>query len=239
MSTRAYVPARKSSVTSRASGRTSANVGRSPNPRSGPRSGPGRGASRRALAADGHDGQVARVLGDLAGGEPDRVRVEGPGEAAIGRDQHDQPLAAFALGEERVVVAAEDRGQVGEDLVDLLAVGPRREGRVLGALQLGRGHELHRPRDLLDVLRRRRCAAGSHAGLPRRPAPSLAPRSGRPGGAGSARRARRSAAAFGGSRVRRGDRPWAERLSDAGDRAGMVAGWRLRRSRGFGAGLRT
>ena len=41
--------------------------------------------------------------------------------------------------------------QVGEDLVELLAVRPRGERRVLGALELRRSHELHRPGDLLDV----------------------------------------------------------------------------------------
>ena len=60
-------------------------------------------------------------------------------------------LPPSRLGEERVVLAAEHGGEVGEDLVELLAVRPRRERRVLGALQLRRGHELHRPRDLLDV----------------------------------------------------------------------------------------
>ena len=54
---------------------------------------------------------------------------------------------------------AEHRGQVGEDLVDLVGVGPRLERRVLGALQLRRSHELHRPGDLLDVADRRDAAS--------------------------------------------------------------------------------
>ncbi len=60
-------------------------------------------------------------------------------------------LPPSRCGQERMVIAAEHAGQVGEDLVDLLGVGPRGQGRVLGTLQLGRGHELHRPGDLLDV----------------------------------------------------------------------------------------
>ena len=149
----AYVPARKSSVTSRASGRTSANVGRSPKPAKWASIGTPRAAHRvAALAADRDDREVARVLDDLAGDEADDVRVERARQAAVGRDQHDQPLAALALGEERVVLAAEHGREVGEDLVDLLAVRPRRERRVLGALQLRRRHELHRAGDLLDVL---------------------------------------------------------------------------------------
>ena len=64
-------------------------------------------------------------------------------------------LVPVGRREQRMVLAAEDRRHVREDLVDLLAVRPRRERRVLGAPQLRRSHELHRPRDLLDVLRRR------------------------------------------------------------------------------------
>ena len=105
-----------------------------------------------ALAADGDDGEVAGWSVISPGREPDRVRVERPGQAAVGRHEDDQPLAAFAPGEQRMVVAAEDRRRGRR--------GPRRasgctaaacERRVLGALELGRGHELHRPGDLLDV----------------------------------------------------------------------------------------
>ena len=111
------------------------------------------GAAHRvaALAADGHDGEVALVLGDLAGREPDRVGVERSGEPAVRGDEHDQALAALAGREQRVVLAVEDGRQVREDLVELVRVRPRRQRRVLRALELGRGHELERPRDLLDV----------------------------------------------------------------------------------------
>ena len=94
----------------RASGRTSANVGPVAEARE---VGLDRhaGAAHRvaALAADGDDREVARVVGDLAGGEADRVRVERAGRAAIRGDEHDQALAALALGQERVVLAARGR----------------------------------------------------------------------------------------------------------------------------------
>jgi hypothetical protein len=104
------------------------------------------------LAADRDDGDVALVLEDLLEGEADRVRVQGAGEAPIGGEDHEEPLAALVAGEERMGLRVEDRGEVGDDLVDLLAVRAGGERRVLGALELRRGDELHRPRDLLDVL---------------------------------------------------------------------------------------
>jgi len=88
------------------------------------------------LAADRDHGHVAAVLGDLLGGEPDGVRIEGAGQTAIARDQHDQSLALLASSEERVLVRPEHGGEVGDELVDLPAVRPGRQCRVLGALQL-------------------------------------------------------------------------------------------------------
>ena len=105
-----------------------------------------------ALAADGDQGEVAGLVDDVAGHEPHDVRVQRTGQRAVRRDEHDQALAALRGRQQRVVLAAEDRREVGQDLVELLAVRPRRERRVLGALELRRGDELHRPRDLLDVL---------------------------------------------------------------------------------------
>ena len=137
---------------SRASGRTSANVGRSPKPSKWAASGTrARRIASRPLRPTVTTARSPAWLGDLLGREPDRVRVERPGEAAVARHEDDEPLAALAPGEQRVLVAAEDDGEVGEDLVELLAVRPGMERRVLGALQLRRGDELHRPRDLLDV----------------------------------------------------------------------------------------
>jgi len=48
-----------------------------------------------------------------------------------------------------VILAAEDGREVGQDLVDLLRVRPRREHRLLGPAQLRGRDELHRPGDLL------------------------------------------------------------------------------------------
>ena len=112
-----------------------------------------RAAHRRgALASDGHDGQVAGGASDLAGRVADRIRVERAREAAVGREQDDEPTAAFTdVGQQRMVLGVQHRGGVREDLVELLAVRPRLERRVLGALELGGRHELHRARDLLDV----------------------------------------------------------------------------------------
>ena len=76
-----------------------------------------------ALAPDRHQREVALVLGDLAGGEPDDVRHERPAQRPVRGDEHDEPLAALAAAEERVGVVAEDRGHVGQDLVDLVGVG--------------------------------------------------------------------------------------------------------------------
>ncbi len=75
------------------------------------------------LAPDGHEREVALVLGDLAGGEPDDVRHERPAEGPVRGDEDDESLAALAAAEERVGVVAEDRGHVGQDLVDLVRVG--------------------------------------------------------------------------------------------------------------------
>ena len=137
---------------SRASGMTSANVGRSPKPGE-MRLDRHAGAAHRvtALPPDRHDREVARSFGDLARREPDRVRVQRTGQTTVGRDQHDQPLATFAFGEQRMVFAAEHGGEVGQDLVDHVAVRTSRQRRVLGTLQLRGSNELHRPRDLLDV----------------------------------------------------------------------------------------
>ena len=55
------------------------------------------------------------------------------------------------LGEQRVLLVVDDGGHVREDLVELVAVRPRRQGGVLRALQLRGSHELHGAGDLLDV----------------------------------------------------------------------------------------
>ena len=81
-----------------------------------------------ALAPDRDHGNVTRVVDDVAGDEPDDVRVQRPGQRAVGGDQDDEPLAAFTLGEQRMILATEDGSQIGEDLVQLLAVRPGTPG---------------------------------------------------------------------------------------------------------------
>src|SRR4029450_10738576 len=102
MSTRSTFPSRKSSVISRARGMTSANTGRSPNP------------AKWASIGTPARGIASRPLRPTA------------------RAPCDQPLALLALGEKRVILGAEDRREVCEDLIDDVAVRPRRERRVLG-----------------------------------------------------------------------------------------------------------
>ena len=128
------------------------------------------GAAHRVapLAADGDHAQVSGRLGDLACREPDRVRVQRAGQAAIGRDQDDQPPAALAPDEERMVLAAEHgRDRSARTSSSFSAYGRDCEGRLLGALELRGGDELHRPGDLLDVPGRLDPSAGCRAGWPR------------------------------------------------------------------------
>ena len=69
-------------------------------------------AQDATLAARPYAEKIDEVLADLA---------------AVRRDEHDEPLATLAPGEERVVLTGQDRGEVREDLLELLAVGPRGE----------------------------------------------------------------------------------------------------------------
>ena len=136
----------------RANGITSANVGRSPKPAKWASSGtPARRIESRPLRptvttvrSPGFS-VISRAANRIV------LVLSGPARPRSVVIEHDHPLAAFALGEKRVVLAAEHRREIGQHLVDHVAVRPRRQRRVLGALQLRRGDELHRPRDLLDV----------------------------------------------------------------------------------------
>ncbi len=123
-----------------------------------------------ALAADADEFELARVLNDLLGGEADGVSVEGAGQAAIARDEDDEPLALVAATEQRVLVTREDGGEIRQDLVEQVGVGSRGQGRILGTAELGRRHELHRPGYLSDVPRRRDASSdvslARHAALP-------------------------------------------------------------------------
>ena len=62
------------------------------------------------------------MLGDLAGGEPDRVRVERAGQGRSVVIRTIRRLPPSRSREQRVVLAAEHGREVGEDLVELLAV---------------------------------------------------------------------------------------------------------------------
>ena len=75
----------------------------------------------------------------------------------------------LALGEQRMLLAAEHGRDVREHLVELVRVRPRLERGVLGTLQLRGSHELHRAGDLLDVRDRADAASdlalAGHVGL--------------------------------------------------------------------------
>ncbi len=99
------------------------------------------------------------ALGDqrvdpLARGADDR-RCEAAGQAAVGGGDDHQvtlslaPVPASSFGAPSPGHAG---GQVGDDGGHALGVGPGVLGRVLAAAQLGRGHHLHRFRDLLRGL---------------------------------------------------------------------------------------
>ena len=113
------------------------------------------GAAHRvaALAADGDDARGRRACSVIClGREPDRVRVERPGQAAVGRDRGRSAACRPRAG--RGAGAPRRRGPSARSArtsSSFSAYGRGVERRVLGALQLGRGHELHRPGDLLDV----------------------------------------------------------------------------------------
>ena len=111
------------------------------------------GAAHRvaALAADGHDARSPGCSVISRAAKRIVFVFSGPARPRSVVISTIRRLPPSRSAEQRVVLAAQDGGEVGEDLVELLAVRPRGERRVLGALQLRRGHELHRPGDLLDV----------------------------------------------------------------------------------------
>ena len=129
-------PARKSSVTRRASGRTSAKVGRSPNVAKCASSGtPVRRIASRPLRPTVMTASVARVVDDVAGDEPDDVRVERAGQRPVRRDQDDEPLAArsarpAAGGPRRSSTAARSA----RTSSSFSLYGPGGQRRVLGSL---------------------------------------------------------------------------------------------------------
>jgi len=154
MSTWLYVPASYSSEMRRASGRISSNDGRRRSREVGDDRDPSPAHRVAALAADADQLQVPLVLHDFLGDEADHVGVERSGQAPIARDQDHEPLALFAPAQERMLVAAEHGRKVSQDLVEELRVRARGQSRLLGAPQLRRRNELHRPGDLPDIPRR-------------------------------------------------------------------------------------
>ncbi len=87
----------------------------------------------------------------------DQVGIEATRQPAIRRDEDDHRTRRPALRrglrtpQQRKALRQFRRHQVGNDLAQRLGVRPSRDHAVLGALQLGRGYQLHRPRDLPRV----------------------------------------------------------------------------------------
>src|SRR5579885_1814203 len=109
-----------------------------------------------AFAPDGEelDGLV-RVLVDEGLRGLDEMRVEGPGQTLVRRDQHEQVAAVAARVHERVVeVFARARREVGQNLRHLHRERARGDGALLRALELRSRDHLHGLRDLLRVLHR-------------------------------------------------------------------------------------
>src|SRR6266550_5327178 len=89
----------------------------------------------------------------------DQVGVERPAQPAVRRDHHECDPATGAaarggLAQQRKPLRQLRRVQVADHLGESGRVRPRRDHPVLGALQLGRSHELHRLGDLARALDR-------------------------------------------------------------------------------------
>jgi hypothetical protein len=84
-----------------------------------------------------------------------QIRVEGPGQPLVGRDEHEQVARVAARVHQRVPeVLARLRGQVCQHLRHLHGEGARRDRALLRTLQLRRRDHLHGLRDLLRILDR-------------------------------------------------------------------------------------
>jgi hypothetical protein len=95
--------------------------------------------------------QVAQKLARLA----DQVGVEGAGQPAVaGEHQHGGAPGLLRLAEDGVALRQLGVDQPAHHVGQPLGVGAGGGHAVLRALQLGRGHHLHRPRDLARVLDR-------------------------------------------------------------------------------------
>mmetsp|Transcript_5392 Transcript_5392/g.14826 ORF Transcript_5392/g.14826 Transcript_5392/m.14826 type:complete len:404 (+) Transcript_5392:537-1748(+) len=84
----------------------------------------------------------------------DHLGVVAAAEAALARHHDEQHAVGLALLEEREVerLVLEALNEAAENLLKVLGEGAAADHGVLGAAHLGRGHKLHRRRDLLRVL---------------------------------------------------------------------------------------
>ena len=81
------------------------------------------------------------------------VELNAPARPRSAGDDHDADLVDLVdLTQQRMVDVGPGRGEVADDLGDVLAVGPRLVGPLLGLDHAGRRDELHGARDLLGVL---------------------------------------------------------------------------------------
>src|SRR4029079_18528563 len=97
------------------------------------------------------------LLLDAAARFLDQAGVEAAAETPVRGDQDDGgpawPTLADRLwgGEERELVGELGCEQITQGVAQCLGVGPGSDHAILGSFELGRGHELHRPRDLARV----------------------------------------------------------------------------------------
>jgi hypothetical protein len=113
---------------------------------------------RRGLLAHGDESGLA-ALAPLALhrplGGPDHRAVVGPAQAPVGGHDHvGHGVHLVALGQQRRVTGGAGRGQVAQDLGDLLAVGPGGGHALLGLGDAAGGDELHGLGDLHGRLHR-------------------------------------------------------------------------------------
>ena len=117
----------------------------------------------RALLADGmkfHRVALRLERLDPAPGFLDQVGIEGPRQPAVGRHQDQPRRGRPALGRGRRLAQQREplgqlrRHQVRDHAAQRLRIGAGGHHPIRRALQLGRGHQLHRPGDLAGVLDR-------------------------------------------------------------------------------------
>src|SRR5262249_5513949 len=97
---------------------------------------------------------LARVLVEEAVHLREQVGVVGAAQTAVGRDHEAaHGLLVLPFGEQRPRrLIFHLTGELPHETLDLVGERPARGGLVLEPAQLGRGHHLHRARDLRDAL---------------------------------------------------------------------------------------